>query len=333
MVRLLLARGADPDGACTCAGGETPLWVAVAQHETAIVDELLRHGADPNVVAFNGTSALEVAHMRGYDDLSRRLIQSGAQRSAASQEPAEVVCTSATGIKAIDLWCPFPERGLVHLTPRFGVGAIVLVSELSYRAVAAGRSVVWTGFVQAPTDLGDVHHALAESDLVEHVLLCMASPAASVEEQVASLDRGIRRARGNALLVVFAESGRLRFVDERLGALAARDGITLVVAPLDGSVEPPRRNGTPYVASVEFDLDRALRQRWPAIGPSSWSKVGDPEVVELAARARASMTDALDAYLSQPFYVAEPATGVPGESVPLEVLRERVAALLEPPGR
>lgn len=40
------------------------------------------------------------------------------------------------------------------------------------------------------------------------------------------------------------------------------------------------------------------------------------------------MTDALDAYLAQPFAVAEHVTGQPGESVPPTVLQERVTALL-----
>ena len=34
MVALLLERGANPNGACACDGGESPLWVAVAQRET-----------------------------------------------------------------------------------------------------------------------------------------------------------------------------------------------------------------------------------------------------------------------------------------------------------
>ena len=166
-----------------------------------------------------------------------------------------------------------PTRGLVHLTPGYGLGAIVLIAELSYRAATSGRDVVWTGFAQAPTDLGDIHHALAEADLVDRVTLSMAAPTAPLTEQLVALDRGISHRRDGALLVVFGETGRLHTIDERLATLAARNGVTLVVAPLDGSVGPPRPNGSPYLASIEFDVERARRRRWPAVGSASWSTI------------------------------------------------------------
>lgn len=329
MVALLLSRGASPDRSCTCDGGESPLWVAVVQHETDIVDELLRHGADPNTAAFAGATALEVARQRRYDDVAARLLAGGAEPCTPDvvHEPA-VPAADATGIKTIDLWCPLPERGLVHLTPGFGLGAIVLVSELSHRAARGGPQVVWTGFVQAPTDLGDIHHALAESAIADVVTLAMAAPTAPPQEQLAELDRGIRLAADDALLVVFAESGRLHAIDERLATLTARNGVTLVVAPLDGSVGPPPMMGSPYLASIVFDVERARRRRWPAVGSASWSKASDPVTAALAQRARTGMTDVLDQYLSQPFYIAEHITNRPGEHVPLDLLHQRVAELI-----
>jgi hypothetical protein len=266
--------------------------------------------------------------MRGYSEIAARLADAGAV--ASRREPMPPVAGEArdTGIKAIDLWCPLPARGLAHVTPGFGVGAIVLVAELSYRAAGCGRPVVWTGFVQAPTDLGDIHHALAESDLRDVVTLSMAPPTAPDGDQVAALDRGIRAADPSALLVVFAETGRLQVIDQRLPELARRDGLTLVVAPLDGTALPPPPSGTPYLASIVFDVDRARRQRWPAIGSASWSRAGDAAMADLSRRARDGMTDALDEYLAQPFYVAEPVTGRPGESVAGDVLRARVEELL-----
>ena len=327
MVRLLLDRGADPDGTCTCDGGESPLWVAVVQHETEIVDELLARGADPDARAFDGVSALDVARRRGYDDITTRPLDAGAAPSSATRFTVDPL-DGATGIKTIDLWCPIPQQGLVHLTPGFGIGAVVLVAELSHRAAKSGRPVVWTGFVQAPTDLGDVHHALAESDVSDQVQLYMAAPTATMEQQIAALAQGIVAAGDDGFLVVFAETGRLSAVEERLPALAERNGVTLVVAPLDGSVVPPSQTGSPYLASVVFDVERALAGRWPAVGADSWSKVADAEGADLAARARDGMTDELDAYLAQPFFVAEPVMGVSGESVPLDELRSAVERLL-----
>jgi RNA polymerase sigma-70 factor (ECF subfamily) len=332
IVRLLLTRGADPNGSCSCDGGESPLWVAVLQGEREITQCLLASGARPSVTAFAGASAVDVARMRGFDDLAAALHDAGATSAAsseASQDPGcEVVPADATGIKAIDLWCPFPRRGLVHVTPGFGLGATVLISELSLRAARSGKEVVWTGFVQAPTDLGDVHHALAESALVEHVKLSMASPFESNEGKLAAFERGIHLAGDDAFLVVFAETGQMQAVEERLLALSSRGAVTLIVAPLDGSMPRPRLEGSPYLASITFDVVRARRHRWPAIGAESWSKVVPADTAELADRARRAMTDELDAYLSQPFYVAEPITGMPGETVPVDELRARVTELL-----
>jgi RNA polymerase sigma-70 factor (ECF subfamily) len=309
MVRLLLTRGADPNGACTCEGGESPLWVAVLQRETEIVDVLLDAGADPNPVAFGGHSAKDVARMRGYDALADRL--------------ARASDAVGTGIKALDLWCPLPERGLVSLTPGFGLGAFVLIGELCHRAAARGRRVVWTGFVQAPTDLGDVHHGLGETGIGDLVELAMAAPTASAEEQLAAFDRGIRIAGDDAFTVVFAETGHNHLVEERLPALAARDAVTLVVGPLDGSAVPPKLAGSPYIASIEFDVERAVRGQWPAISSTSWSKLADAELIELA---KVVDDAALHDYLCQPFFVAEPFLA-PGQSIPLDDLRAGIAAL------
>jgi hypothetical protein len=303
--------------------------VAVVQRETEIVELMLAAGADPDAVAFAGASALDIACARGYDDIAERLRAAGARPSHADVATHVEVPAHATGIKAIDLWCPLPVRGLVHLTPGFGLGAVVLVCELSLRAIRSGRAVTWTGFVQAPTDLGDIHHALAEGGISDAVRVSLAAPTAPLREQVSAFERGVRGAGERDLVVVFAETGRLHAVDERLGELARREGVALVVAPLDGTVSAPRRDGSPYLASIVFDAERAKRQRWPAIGSDSWSKVGDAETQTLAARARVEMSEALDEYLCQPFFVAEHVTGQPGESVPVEELRARVAALLD----
>jgi RNA polymerase sigma factor (sigma-70 family) len=328
MVRLLLDRGANADDSCTCDAGESAVWVAALQRETPILEELLRRGADPNVTAGSGASALEVAGMRGYDDVIELLVAAGATPSDVERFEATVP-SSATGIKAVDLWCPFPERGLVTLTPGFGLGAVVLIDELSYRASASGRRVVWTGFAQAPTDHRDMRHSLAEAGISDRVQLVVAPPTAPAAEQIAALDAGIAAAGNDAFLVVFAETGRLSAVEERLPALAARDAVTLVVAPLDGSVPPPNLAGSPYVASIEFDVERARAGRWPAISERSWSKVGD---TDLARRARAGRTDALDDYLTQAFYVAEPLISRgPGVSVTLDELHATVEAMLAQP--
>jgi hypothetical protein len=178
-----------------------------------------------------------------------------------------------------------------------------------------GQRVVWTGFVPSPLDLGDLHHAAAESGIAHHVLLAMATPAAPDRDKTAALDAGIAAAADGGLLVVFNESGHLLTIDQRLIELAERPGTTIVVAPLQAKSEPPPYGTRPFLASIAFDPERAARGRWPAINSESWSLVATPRMATLAQQARLAMTDELDKYLSQPFLVAEHILGIPGESV------------------
>ena len=325
MVELLLCRGADPDAACSCEGGENPVWVAAAQHDTKSLELLLAHGADPNRPAFAGLTPLDVATVRGYDDLVELLCRAGGEPSNYQAFVDTRPSSAATGIKAIDLWCPLPEQGLVHLAPGYGMGAIVLLNELSRRAAITGQRVVWTGFVPSPLDLGDLHHAVAESGIANHVLLALAAPAAPDREKTVALDAGIAAAADGGLLVVFNETGHLITVDQRLMELAERPGTTIVVAPLQATTEPPQQGTRPFLASITFDTTRAARGRWPAISPDSWSLVATPQMAVLADQARLAVTDELDQYLCQPFHVAEHILGIPGETVEVAELHSEVA--------
>jgi hypothetical protein len=222
------------------------------------------------------------------------------------------------------------------MTPGFGLGAFVMLAELSRRWADAGRPVVWTGFAQAPTDLGDVDHGLAESGITDRVLVVLEPPTAPREAQIAALDRGIAAAPDDALLIVLEETGFGSCIEERLPALSMRNGTTLVVAPLDGSAVAPAPTGTPYLASIAFDVERARRGQWPAIGhQDSWSKAVDAEGASLAAAARAAMDDevlaiALHEHLCQPLLITDAVLDVPGEHTSLDELRAGVRAIVQP---
>ncbi len=189
-----------------------------------------------------------------------------------------------------------PQQGLVHLAPGYGLGAIVLLSELSRRAAISGQSVVWTGFVPSPLDLGDLRHAVAESGMADNVTLAFAAPTAPDEEQTAALDAGLAAAENGGLLIVFNEIGHLVTIDERLMQLAERPGTTILVAPLQATSQPPQYGTGPFLASIAFDTQRAARGRWPAISSESWSLVASPQMAALAGQARLAMTDELDSF-------------------------------------
>lgn len=328
MVELLLARGADPDARCSCGGGEYPLWVAASQNDPVALDLLLDAGADFDRPAFSGLTPLDVAIIRRYDDIADRLRTAGARPSTQQPFGRAAFEGAATGIRAIDLWCPLPERGLVHMTPGYGLGAIVLIGELSRRSIASGRRVVWSGIASRPLDVGDVHHAAAESGLGDDVTVAVASSTAPTHRKAETLDIGIAAATGSDLLIVFTETGHLHLLDERLAILAARPGVTIVVAPMIDPPPAPAPGTGPYRAAITFDEQRAARRCYPAISSNSWSTVAPHALAELAAAAREHPTDALNEYLTQSFEVAEHVTAEPGDTTSLHELHAQVAAIV-----
>jgi RNA polymerase sigma-70 factor, ECF subfamily len=328
MIRLLLERGGDPDGACSCDGAENPMWVASVQGDAVTVEMLLARSADPNRPAFAGLTPLDLATIRGHDRIAQLLRNAGGERSATARSMlASVITGRGTGIKAVDLWCPLPERGLVHVHFAYGTGVMVLLCELSRRWAAGGQHVVWTGFVPRPLDLGDIHHALAEAGLAREVTIALTDHTVAHDRRRAQMATFLADSDEHDIIVVFSDAGFRDAVDERLFDLAARKGLTVVVSPIDDP-EMPRFGSAPYLASIRFDRERAQRGRWPAISAGSWSVAASPDMAELATRARRLMSDELDQYLCQPFLIAEHVTARPGESVSLTDLAAEITSRL-----
>lgn len=164
IVRLLLDAGADVDGACGCAAGETPLWAAAAADYPEVVAYLLERGANPNAPGPLGHTCLHVAAMRGWPRLARTLLEHGADprltddggRTAADwaklkghAEVVDLLATAAgeagasvrsgsaggssdapisdlcaTGIKLIDLFLPIRHGDLVLVDGDYGLGLV-----------------------------------------------------------------------------------------------------------------------------------------------------------------------------------------------------------------
>ena len=82
MLRLLLDAGANVEGQCGCATGETPLWAATLLDRTDMAEELLARGADPNTRSASGNCPLHLAAMRGRAELVALLLNHGADPAA-----------------------------------------------------------------------------------------------------------------------------------------------------------------------------------------------------------------------------------------------------------
>ncbi len=407
MQTLLLDAGADVDGICGCATAESPVWAAALLDRVEHLRELLRRGANPNIVAASGNTPLHVAAMRGHCDIAIELLAHGARTDAVDlrgRTPAEwasanghaalvsliesrAVTTApsstprtdvspgemwCTGIKALDLFAPITRGGLVRVPFMAGVGMAVLLGELCKRMIARddGRAM-WTGFTQRPFDLRDWEAEMAELGLGARVERCLVDFDSSPQRRRDAFAAGIDRAEAlrdqgcNVLVVLLCEPGFESDVDASLVRLSARHGsgaiTTVVVTPF-----PERREAVwtelsaPYRAQIVLDRRRAKKMLFPSIDPSdsmsdlvTSGKSGarhaaiatrarallqryvavDPEFARFGTDGSASdpeiaRTHRLLAYLRQPFLVAEPFTGRPGEWVSQPQLLDDVEAIL-----
>ena len=93
MAQSLLESGADARQAARIGLGVAPLHSASASGQAAIVEMLLRHGADPNAVEANGMTPLHTAAGNGNREIVAQLLAAGAdrtRRSADARTPADV---------------------------------------------------------------------------------------------------------------------------------------------------------------------------------------------------------------------------------------------------
>jgi F-type H+-transporting ATPase subunit beta len=257
-----------------------------------------------------------------------------------------------TGIKVIDLFGPLVRGGTAGCIARPGVGQMAVVAEVlrRLRVQRIFSTIVW--LPRPPTPSPD--DLLPEAD----------ATAATLDE-VSEL---VMAARDDRDVVVAADreyvtSGELFQLREQLREPGSRP-ITYLL--FDSLGETPDVEGAPYgpLETVwRFDLDLAIRGLWPAVDPlQSTSVLLEGSQLEathltLATRARALLRryqelrtlvpkhgleklpaadtprylrgQRLEAFLTQPFYVAEPFTGRPGVWVPLPETLDGVRRILD----
>jgi F-type H+-transporting ATPase subunit beta len=257
-----------------------------------------------------------------------------------------------TGIKVIDLFGPMVRGGTTGCIARPGVGQMAVVAEVlrRLRVQRVFSTIVWTP--RPPTPSPD--DLLPEADAT-------AATLDDVRERVLA-------ARDHRDVVVAADreyvtSGELFQLREQLREPGSRP-ITYLL--FDSLGETPDVEGAPYgplETAWRFDVELAIRELWPAVDPLQSTSVllegAHVEAVHLtlAMRARALLrryqelrtlvprhglerlpsADApryhrgarLEAFLTQPFFMAEPFTGRPGVWVPLPETLDGVRRILE----
>ncbi|MCL6444142.1 MAG: hypothetical protein K6T83_11915 [Alicyclobacillus sp.] len=255
-----------------------------------------------------------------------------------------------TGIKLIDLFAPIVRGGTVGFVARYGMGQLVVLAELIHRLKRMGfASVFWT-LRQDDPDLVDIMNE-AES-------IC------STGEQVYEFV-----SRHHPEQDVFLAADRELVLSGELAALQERfqeeSGSSLTIALIDTRGEAIDEDSPygPLDSLLRFDMDLVARRLYPAIDPvTSTSILQENDQLEathakvqqqarkLLRRYRELRSivnirglsgiaekdvityqrgERLEAFMTQPFYVAEPYTKKPAATLPLHVIIEDVQRILD----
>lgn len=390
LVDLLLDRGAAIDRSCSCAGGESPLWAAAAAGSLEAASRLLARGADPDRPSFAGHTPLHVAAIRHDAALVELLLAHGADlelrdargRTAldwaiakgravvallgAQDAPARRGDSSpvnvglTTGIRALDLFAPMLPGARIQLRFDPGLGAVVLVGELSAGfARRAGRpATVWAGWEHHPVDRSEFEHAFAELGLGHETRLVWSNATENEAERQRLPGRAFDEAERlraqdarDVLVVIWSRPGRAAEIEAVLPRAAATEAgsITVLVAERDGDpaaddVAP----SPPWDARWVLDPALARLRYFPAVDPlRTTSRLAESAQVAEARRLLACLRDAapdlqpsnpddavlrralrLQAWLAQPFHTTEAFTGEPGATTTPEVLEDDLGRLL-----
>ncbi len=392
IVARLLASGAPVDA--RDGGGRTPLMWAAMHGSVAVAGALKEAGADLAIADRSGRTARDWAEVRGQREVAallagraalaqeighaaplggrrfdaRGLARDGGARiddAAQASGPGRAsggAPTWWTGIKAIDLFCPLLAGGRIAVHGGYGVGRLVVMSEISRRlALEHGVAVLWVGWERHHAECADLVAEFAEvgiDGLVATLLHRQADPPAAAAALGATVARACQalRARGrDALLWVLDHPDHRDQIDGLLalatGARVAhgqgRVGVALVHDLV--ATAPSGPLGADWDARIAFDFDLRAFACYPAIHPVlSAARAPESAVIARARdalarlRAHQGWPTRLDGlapeearalklqwFLSQPFDVTEFFMHMPGERVDAARAEAVAAAILD----
>ncbi|GAA0346783.1 F0F1 ATP synthase subunit beta [Bacillus carboniphilus] len=255
-----------------------------------------------------------------------------------------------TGIKVLDLFAPLTKGGTIGFVARPGMGQLVVLSEVLYRLKAQGYATVFLVPEEASVGISDV------IDVVEKV--CHSTEEVSNYILAEGKKREVVLAADRSIVL----SGEIFTLQEHFGSAGIESVTTLLVDPRGEVVDEDEPYG-PLDTLWQFDAELTARKMFPAIQPViSTSVVLEGSHLEqthmvIQQRARKLLRRyrelrflvqenglerlpandveiykrglRLEAYFTQPFFVAEEYTKKKGETVSLEQTLKDVAKLLD----
>ena len=256
-----------------------------------------------------------------------------------------------TGIKVVDLICPYAKGGKIGLFGGAGVGKTVLIMELIHNvATAHGGLSVFTGVGERTREGNDLYNEMKESGVIDNIFRFTQAGS-----EVSALLGRMPSAVGYQPTLA-TEMGALqeRITSTRKGSITS---VQAVYVPADDLTDPaPATTFSHLDATTVLSREISSQGIYPAVDPlESSSRILSPEVVgtehyeiarevqrvlqrykelqdiiaimgmdELSEEDKLTVNRArkVQRFLSQSFSVAEQFTGMPGQYVPLkETLR------------
>ncbi|WP_408010375.1 hypothetical protein ACJROX_08785 [Pseudalkalibacillus sp. A8] len=255
-----------------------------------------------------------------------------------------------TGIKTLDLFAPLAKGGTIGLVARHGMGQLVILAELTHRLKKTGYATVLLKPVGDYKELNDI---LEYYDVV-------ATTVDEAYEKMAGF--------GNQKEIMFTAdrshvlTGEIQGLQQRLQDVGV-ENVTTFLLDLKGEAVDEDLPYGPLETLWQFDIDLATRHKFPAINPVySTSSVLEGahldqnhlniqqraqkllrryrelravvnvrgiESVPEAEKLTYKRGERLEAYLTQPFYVAEQFTGKKGATVSLKETLADVQKILD----
>lgn len=253
-----------------------------------------------------------------------------------------------TKIKTLDLFAPLAKGGTIGLIARPGMGQLVILSELFSRLKKDGYV---TMLLMPEGNPPEVAELLPYVDVVAHAM-------DEMYEKMASAGKDIIFAADRSHVA----KGTIHELQERLSE-AGIDNVTTLLLDLKGEAMDEELPYGPLETVWQFDADLAARHLFPAVNPlQSTSSVLEGAHIDqnhfyIQQRAQKLLRryrelrslvqvrgydslpaseqqifkrgERLEAYLTQPFYVAEEYTGQTGESVGLNETLKDVQAIID----
>jgi F-type H+/Na+-transporting ATPase subunit beta len=251
----------------------------------------------------------------------------------------ETVEMIETKIKTLDLFAPIVKGGTIGLVARPGMGQLVVLAELFYRLKKDGYATILLKPEKNYPELNDItDEAEFVTDTIEKAYEKM-KEIGTTKEVIFVADRS------------HVLTGELYDLQERLHDANIKPVTTFLLDLQGASVDEDLPYG-PLETLWQFDIDLAARHKWPAVNPihstSSILEGAHLDQNHLSIQQRAQKLlrryrelrslvnvngisgipasevqtyhrgERLEAYLTQPFYVAENFTGQKGESVNLQ---------------